>query len=288
MRFRAGQEGLDDTIMSKRISDFLLVTDLDQTLLDGENGIPKRNLLAIERFRKAGGRFTIATGRSIESARRVIQGLGIDTPAVLNNGSVVYDYKTEQILLQHRLPDSIKQIAYDLLDRFPSAGGEAFSGRDVYILQYNDFIHMHIQLEGFPFLEALRGTPTSEWTKVLFADSPEVILHMSRYAAELQGVDARFVMSSPSYLEILPQSANKGTGLVHLAKNLGVATENTAAIGDYYNDAEMIQAAGIGAFAENAPDDLKKTADIVVGQCKDGAVADLIEYIETLCSPVHQ
>ncbi len=269
--------------MAKRISDFLLVTDLDQTLLDGENGIPKRNLLAIERFRNAGGRFTIATGRSIESARKVIEGLGIDTPAVVNNGSVVYDYKTEQILAQHQLPNSIKQITYDLLERFPSVGGEAFSGRDVYILQYNDQIDLHVEVEGFPIIEALRGTPTSDWTKVLFAGTPEVILQMSKYAATLQTVDAQFVMSAPIYLEILPKSANKGTGLAHLAKIMGIERKNTAAIGDFYNDAEMIREAGIGAFVENAPDDLKRTADIVVGHCKDGAVADLIEYIETLC-----
>lgn len=270
--------------MAKRISDFLLVTDLDDTLLDHDKGIPQRNLHAIERFCKAGGKFTIATGRSVESARRIVNMLGVTAPAVVNNGSIVYDYAAEKILAQHLLPHSIKQITYDLLDRFPSVGGEAFSGRDTYILQTNHHIDMHIKIEHFEYIQALRGTDTPDWTKVLFADSPEVILEMSRYAATLQGVDAEFVMSAPIYLEILPKGANKGTGLMRLAEQMGIAQENTVAVGDYYNDAEMILMAGIGAFVQNAPDDLKATADIIVGHCNDGAVADIIEHIEALCS----
>ncbi len=270
--------------MSKRISDFLVVTDLDETLLNGEKGIPQRNLEAIQRFRKAGGRFTIATGRNIESARRIVDILGIDTPAIVNNGSVVYDYASEKILAVHTLPDSVKPIAYDLLDRFPTVGGEAFSGKHTYILQYNDQINMHIEYEKFPFVEALRGTQSSSWTKVLFAGEPEIMAEMNKYALSLEGVEAEFVMSAPIYLEVLPKAVNKGTGLLQLADLLGIKRENTAAIGDYYNDAQMIKVAGIGAFVENAPDDLKKTADIVVGHCKNGAVADLIEHIEALCA----
>ena len=56
--------------------------------------------------------------------------------------------------------------------------------------------------------------------------------------------------------------------------------ENVYAIGDYYNDTELLEAAGVSVVPENAPDDLKEQADLVVGHCYQGAVADLIEEIE--------
>ncbi|NLA86727.1 MAG: HAD hydrolase family protein, partial [Clostridiales bacterium] len=52
------------------------------------------------------------------------------------------------------------------------------------------------------------------------------------------------------------------------------------AIGDYYNDLELIETAAVGAVPAGAPDDLKQCADLVVCSCENGAVADFIEYIE--------
>ena len=48
----------------KKLSDFIVISDVDGTLIDHEIGVPKRNRDAIYRFIEAGGRFGIATGRS--------------------------------------------------------------------------------------------------------------------------------------------------------------------------------------------------------------------------------
>lgn len=54
------------------------------------------------------------------------------------------------------------------------------------------------------------------------------------------------------------------------AELAGFRMENVYAIGDYYNDTELLEAAGVSVVPENAPDDLKEQADLVVGHCYQG------------------
>ena len=51
------------------------------------------------------------------------------------------------------------------------------------------------------------------------------------------------------------------------------------AIGDYYNDLEMIKSADIGAALIDSPNEVKAAADVVVRDAQSGAVADFIDYL---------
>ncbi|MDR3645533.1 MAG: HAD hydrolase family protein, partial [Clostridia bacterium] len=82
------------------------------------------------------------------------------------------------------------------------------------------------------------------------------------------------------YFEMLPEGASKGETLLRLAQMLGIKKENTAAVGDYYNDIELVSSAGTGFAPAGAPQEVKAAAGHVVGSCEDGAVADVIEYLE--------
>ena len=82
------------------------------------------------------------------------------------------------------------------------------------------------------------------------------------------------------YWEMLPEDAHKGTGIQRLAQVCGYSLEQVAAIGDYYNDMEMLRTAGITAAPSNAPEEIRKMAGFVAGPCDEGAVADFIEKLE--------
>jgi hydroxymethylpyrimidine pyrophosphatase-like HAD family hydrolase len=82
------------------------------------------------------------------------------------------------------------------------------------------------------------------------------------------------------YYEALPDGVSKGTALLRLADMLNIAHENTVGIGDYFNDLTLVSMAGLGATVFGAPKELVDVAQFVTGPCKDGAVADLIEYLE--------
>ena len=91
-----------------------------------------------------------------------------------------------------------------------------------------------------------------------------------------------YTNSSAVFCEIMAKGGDKGEGLRKLARVMGVDIRNTYAIGDFYNDIDMLKAAGTSVAVGDGAKDIVDMCDMVVGPCAQGAVADLIEYIERL------
>ena len=94
-------EAVDGTTVKNKIADefanSVYYPDLDGTLLNDELTVSERNLLAIEKFRAAGGIFTIATGRMPSSVKRYAEMLGLDAHPVkmiCNIGGIIVDSAT--------------------------------------------------------------------------------------------------------------------------------------------------------------------------------------------------
>jgi Cof subfamily protein (haloacid dehalogenase superfamily) len=85
--------------------------------------------------------------------------------------------------------------------------------------------------------------------------------------------------SKPNYLEIVPKGANKASALVHLVAILGLDLSQVAAIGDGYNDIEMIREAGLGIAMGNAPVAVKSAADWVTGTNNEAGVAQAVRRL---------
>ena len=87
---------------------------MDGTLLPENKILSDRDKSAIKQFRKDGGKFTIATGRTLQSAEKYIKELEIELPVILYNGSLIYDTHTDDVmftdetagLLQGKLPQN--------------------------------------------------------------------------------------------------------------------------------------------------------------------------------------
>ena len=105
-------------------SDVMIITDLDGTLLPENKILSEKDLEAIKRFRSDGGKFTIATGRTIQSADRYIKELEIDIPVILYNGSLIYDVQKQEVLFTDELPEFAPDIAKELFGFMKNPGGE--------------------------------------------------------------------------------------------------------------------------------------------------------------------
>ena len=82
-------------------------------------------------------------------------------------------------------------------------------------------------------------------------------------------------------MEIQHPGVNKALGLQKLKKHLNGAKKRTIiACGDFDNDIEMLQAADVAICPENALDGVKTVSHHVLGHCKNGLIADVIEAIE--------
>lgn len=260
----------------------LLLSDIDGTLVcRGE--IPKRNLDAIAFFLENGGLFSIATGRSIEATRPYVRLSGANAGIVTFNGAVIYDYQAENTIISHQLPESAKQYLMPIIKAFPKVGAEVQYLRRHYIINNTEEIVHHMEYERIAAenvpLDAVFSQP---WTKVLFASFDEAEMdRLHAYCEKLPVSDCYFLKTAEIYYELTCGGVNKGTALDALAGYYSIGREKVFAVGNYYNDAEMLAQAGISAVAAEAPEDLKSCADFIAGPCEQGCVADFIEYLST-------
>ncbi len=257
----------------------LLVSDIDGTLYHNK-AIPPKNLEAIEYFKSEGGFFTIATGRGPAISRNIGKAAGVNAPMITTNGSVIYDSENDKILHATYLTESANELIKNAVKRFPNLG--ALVTVDGAVLTLNDTpdverARMYDDLEN----ESTEGY--DKWQKVLFilSDAPK-LKKVKEYLNEVKIPDVCYIESSPEYYEVLPSGISKATNLKKLAELIPQKITKIFTIGDYYNDLEMVKAADIGAFTEEAPDELKAQADYISVSAPEGAVADFINYLTTI------
>lgn len=261
----------------------LLVSDIDGTLM--ENGIiPNANIEAIEYFKSEGGIFTIATGRGPTVSREICNKCGVNAPALLSNGSVIYDSKKDEILYAEYLSDNTLSLMQKALNKFSDIGLELTLGDSIVTINNTEYTKVHRASVGIPYISKtikdLQGTPV---IKGLFMTEDTTRLdELKKYLDTIKIPDCTYIVTSPYYYEVHVKGMNKAVNLQKLADMLGVRHKNVFAIGDYYNDLEMVEKASIGAFCENSPNDLKVKANYVAKNVKYGAVADFIHYLSKI------
>lgn len=253
-----------------------IVTDLDGTLVDRDLAIVRRSELALRRYRELGGTVVIATGRNEVSAGRYHRELGLTTPMIVYNGARIVDPLSATRLLDLDLGASWQPLCQDLLPALPDGvGAVAFAGEDAYVLRHAPSLAEYARRDRIELREDLpEGVPT----KVMLIAGRPGLGALAGLAAR-HCPRARLLQSESTYLEILPAAAGKEVALRHLAERSGVPMERIAAIGDNPNDTAMVRAAGLGAAVGDGHKEVRAAADVVVGPCALGAVADLVERI---------
>lgn len=257
----------------------LLATDIDDTLLAPDGSLPEANRVALRRLHEAGVAVVFCSGRADISIRAIaasILDLADDEYLVSFNGARVVTAQTRRVVArQYVPPTSVERIATYARDN------------DLYLQGYlgDEFLVERETEATRPYAEATKtsfrvvGDLASELPEgspklLLIGDHATLAHHRERLAA-LDG-EVRFVFSKPHYLEIVARGVNKGSALELLARELGVAIEETVAVGDAANDAEMLRAAGIGVAVANAREEAREAAGVILETSAEaGAMAEV-------------
>ena len=264
----------------------LLACDIDGTLM--ANGkINSRNVEKIEYFMSEGGYFSLSTGRTVGAVGPVLSIIKRVSPSVVANGCMIYDYENKKVLDELFLPEDEYYIAKKVLDMGLNVGIEAHSGETILNLNTTQETLDHqeyewISGEEVTFEEASRY----RWNKVVYLFDNDKDLAAVKELIAGEGSSSRFIDTSAviggrkrNYYEQFPAGVSKASELDKLKKMLKIDNGCYFAMGDYYNDLEMIKAADISAVPSETPEDIKAYADFVAGRCEDGAVADFIDYL---------
>lgn len=268
--------------MDKPLEKYLLVSDVDGTLINSDGVLPERNLKTISRFIELGGRFSIATGRCAESAVRYARMFPSVAPLIVCNGSQIYDPASGKTLWNASIDRKIIDYVAGVHRRFPTSCVEMYCHDGVWCTPVNRLAKWHLDYEHVSYKTASIDE-LCEMTgfKAIFVDEPENMKKIREFV-KADGFDGvQFVISGEQYFEVLPKGCTKGSTLKKLAELLSIPDGCTMAIGDYYNDLELLRAADVSGVAAGAPADVMAEAGYVCCDCGEGAVADFIE--KALC-----
>ena len=268
----------------KDFSDWLVVSDIDGTLNTKWRTLPKNNLASIKRFvTQLGGHFTLASGRNVDSLRKHYHRLPINnTPAIVLNGAGIYDFKKEEMIRFNAINENGKDLVKDVLNKHPSLEVEICTPDNILLINPLIFGPALVRADNLPHkkCKSIEEAMQFDWGKVVFFGVPPLIKKIKQYLNENNSGDLHYMSSSIVTYEILAKDTHKGTAVLELAKMLDISLEHTAAIGDYFNDYDMLKSVYLPAACGQAPKRIHDIAKFHACHCNKGAVAEFLTYIE--------
>ncbi len=257
----------------------LLALDLDGTLLNSHGRITDRTRSALDAARKSGVRVALVTGRRFRDARPIALELGLDIPVIAHNGALTKHAESLETVAVMPLPLHAARQALQigraagadplLSDDYEGLGVLVYdhlSGHNRAVQQYVSWAR---RIHGDAGQEAVRQVPDLK----AYLDHEPVHLAFSGGCAKMKELEAllqtdlndtvkTFCTSYPSkgfsLLDIVHPQASKGVGLAAVAVELEVFQEEVMAIGDNFNDVEMLTYAGTGVVMGNADSSLQE------------------------------
>ncbi|MCL1829543.1 MAG: Cof-type HAD-IIB family hydrolase [Oscillospiraceae bacterium] len=260
----------------------LLVSDMDGTLLDSAHEISRENTEAIKYFTDNGGLFTVASGRMVRAIALYADRININAPVISFNGAAVYDTAGKKLLKSMPHEADIPALVSGLAENFPELGIEVFTIDEMYICRGSDVTRLHCEIIRAPYALSDVRDIKGECMKLNLTQEPSYLERVERYLNERWPGMFCIVHTEAHYLELMRPGVNKGRGLSAVAEILNIARERVCAVGDYFNDAEMLEFAGIAVAPANACPQIKDIADVVVSSNDEHAVREAVIYLESI------
>ncbi|QAY66728.1 Cof-type HAD-IIB family hydrolase [Paenibacillus protaetiae] len=256
----------------------LIAIDVDDTLLRDDLSVSEQQKQALAGAIQRGVTVTLATGRMFASAQKIARQIELNVPIITYQGALVKTLLDGKVLYERYVP----QDAAKELFAFTEQRGlhlQLYTDDILYAKEHNDKIKKYSTLTNIPYVvepdyNKLIELPTP---KMLIIDEPSYLDELAVELKALIGDRTHITKSKPHYLEIMHKEGTKGHALRFLAAHIGCTLEETIAIGDAWNDHEMIEAAGLGVAMGNAIPALKEIADYVTLTNNEDGVRHVIE-----------
>ena len=266
----------------------LFVADMDGTLLNDNKELSDKDIQSIKKLQALGIKFSVATGRHDSMIKSYLKHLDLNVPVISCNGAIVREPFSDQVFLSEALP---KEQSIDVIDicKERNANFHIYGHESIFGEKFNHKMLYYHNLN--------KTLPSDEQTKlVIVPDSKDIVLNESEplykfliisdrnkdlldiidRIAEIDGLTV--CQSMPMLCDVMKEGITKAYALQKLSESLGIKRNEIVAIGDQYNDIDLIEYAGLGIAVANAEDALKEKADIVtIANNNEDAVSEAIE-----------
>jgi len=281
---------VDQTEMRKRGQKIrMIVSDLDNTLLNSDATLSADNLDVIRAAKNRGIFVTVCSGRIFTMLEVYIRALDIQGPVITTNGAAIYDGHTGRVLSRHPLPCA---AAIKILDFARERGYDysVLTGEVSYFSRNSQRIK---RFERYNEIARARGVQEmrleysegrdyvnieNEILKLLLYLIPEE--ELAALTAFLDSLsEIAYTSSDEGLLDVMAAGINKGTAVAEVRKLLGLEKDQVCVFGDYINDLAMFKEAGLTVAMANAHDVLKNNASYVTDTNDHAGVAKAIRAL---------
>jgi Cof subfamily protein (haloacid dehalogenase superfamily) len=262
----------------------LIGIDVDGTLLDSKGHMPAANREAIQDAVAAGIHVALVTGRSYPFARPVAEPLPDSVTLIVSNGAV--ERAMDGTTLARRLLDrSVAKNVLDVTRPYRDAAALIFDRDEQRQIVFESMDWEHPARKAYWARNRSRIAHSPSLEEALVEDPIQVMFNgaveaMRRLSNALREGATDFAVSLTEYphrdfslVDITSPFATKGRALAWRARRLGLTRDHVMAVGDNFNDLEMLEYAGTPVVMANAVDGLKERGWHVTGHQDNAGLA---------------
>lgn len=267
----------------------MIVLDIDGTLLDSNGTLRPRVKEAVQLAREKGVEVALATGRRWRTALPIALQLGIRLPLILHNGATIQEVSSGRIITYSCIPVALAREA------IVSARETGLGGLFLYEhpLKGERIYFENMQRKGGGYRGWIRSTDSflsaANLLDICLEDPLRLVAvdevvtgraweeRIRSSGSNLSCLSGGDLIEGSWVVEVFADGVSKGNALRELARRLGIDRRHILAVGDWDNDLEMIEFAGLGVAMGNAPERVRNAAAKVTTSNDEDGVAGVIE-----------
>ncbi len=270
----------------------LIAIDIDGTLLNSEFKIPAANISALRQAHDSGVEVILVTGRRHTFAMPIAEMLGFNVWLITSNGAVTKSMAGE---LFHRdlLPAATARKVLAHMEPFRSNCVATFDSDlpGALVLEHADVLNASIgrwiekNAQWIQFTVPLENALTSDPVQLMYCGTvarmreAEIHLRTGKFDHEVTVLKTEYPARDLCLYDVLNYGCSKGHAVERWAGYRGITKDQVMAIGDNYNDLEMLHFAGVPIVMANASDEMKSQGFQVTLTNDQAGVAAAVEQV---------
>ncbi len=253
----------------------LIALDIDDTLVQHIGSLPGIAVDAIERVMEAGIKVTLATGRSVSTTFPIAQAAGIEDLVVCSNGGVLAMVETRKVM--ETVTFDASQALEQLYKLVPDAVFAVENSHGNFLTtRLFDTGALGINIRQVEFAE-LTANPV---VRLVVRSETSTTREFGEVAKALGFHSVVFGIADVAWMDVSPKGVNKANMLKEVCARRQIDPAKTIAIGDSWNDIEMLEWAGLGVAMGSAAPKVAAYADLVTAPEPGLGVAQILNSIE--------
>lgn len=268
--------------------------DIDGTLLDSDSHVLDSTKIAIKKAQKKGHKVFIATGRAIRLVPDCLKQINFDGYVAATGSYVEYNDKIifEKYFSSNQIQRINSFMKKNKISFIISARNECVMPKD----SLDDYVRFFSEgkktAKDISKLEDLNSSFVESIEPIMIVDDIDVYCSKENYISDYIYINCPYnIEQTQKFLtndihvekasykepdeysgEITLSDCTKASGISKLLDFVGASVENCIAIGDGFNDIDMLRFAGISIAMDNSPDEVKQIADYITDDCDNDGI----------------